>query len=333
MIAVAVPGRARLDRRLCVAPMMEWTDRHCRYLLRLIAPGALLYTEMVVAAAIEHGDVDRLLAFDPRERPLALQLGGSCPQQLAMAAAVGEKFGYDEINLNVGCPSGRVQAGRFGACLMREPQLVADCVTAMREAVSLPVTVKTRIGVDDDDSPEFLLQFAAAVTGAGCDALIVHARKALLEGLSPKENREVPPLNYPVVSWLQQQLDEAVPIIVNGGVRDAQQFGTMVQEFTGVMIGRAAYQSPMVLNKMQRMVDPVAAEITRQQVITAYLPYISAQLERGVRLHSMTRHMLGIYQGQPGARQWRRRLSQAAGSADASAAIVRAAMDSMPQAV
>ena len=317
--------RGDLDRRLCVAPMMDWTDRHCRYLLRLIAPHALLYTEMIVAAAIEHGDTARLLEFHEHEHPLALQVGGSDPRQLAVAARAGLRAGYDEINLNVGCPSGRVQAGKFGVCLMREPQLVADCVRAMRDAVDLPITVKTRIGVDDDDSFEFLLDFATAVTAGGCDALVVHARKAWLQGLSPKENRDVPPLDYGIVLRLRQNLGE-IPIVVNGGIGDIGIFTERLREFDGVMVGRAAYQTPMVLAEMERVVYPGSGLVNREQVVEAYLPYVASQLARGVRLHNMTRHMLGLFQGYPGARHWRRHLSQASSCPDAGIEFVESAL-------
>jgi len=313
------------DHRLCIAPMMEWTDRHCRYLLRLIAPHALLYTEMIVAAAIEHGNADRLLEFHENEHPVALQVGGSDPTQLAYAALAGARAGYDEINLNVGCPSGRVQAGRFGVCLMREPGLVAACVAAMRNSVDLPVTIKTRIGVDNDDSFGFLLDFASTVADAGCDRLIVHARKAWLKGLSPKENRDVPPLDYDIVLRLRDHLP-ALPIVVNGGIDDATVFATRLKQFSGVMVGRAAYQRPMVLRELEQVLYPETQLGTRQQIVEAYLPYIESQLARGVRLHSMTRHMLGLFQSRPGARYWRRQLGQIASRPDAGIDVIKSTL-------
>ena len=300
--------RDGLDRRLSVAPMMEWTDRHFRSLVRLIAPDALVYTEMVVDQAVLHGDRDRLLGFEAREKPVALQLGGSDPARLAEAGAIGAALGYDEINLNIGCPSGRVQAGRFGACLMAEPGLVADCVRALRAAVDVPVTVKTRIGIDEQDSYEFLAAFVDEVAGAGADAVIVHARKAWLSGLSPKQNREIPPLDYARVRRLRRAV-RPLPVVVNGGVDDAEAFAGHLRDFDGVMIGRAAYQNPMTLAAMQRVLDPGYKVPSRAEVIRRYLPYIERQLARGVRLHDITRHMMGLYAGRPGARSWRRGLS------------------------
>ena len=289
--------------------MMDWTDRHFRNLARIIAPGALLYTEMVVDAAILHGDNERLLRFDPAEHPVALQLGGSDPQKLARAARVGEQFGYDEINLNIGCPSGKVQQGRFGACLMAEPELVAAGVTAIRNAVSLPVTVKTRIGIDDHDNFEFLMRFARAVVDAGSHALIVHARKAWLKGLSPKQNREVPNLDYVRVEELAQALP-GVPIVINGGVTAVEQAQRLLQKFDGVMVGRAAYQQPLIMGQMQKLVDPGFVPAKPEEVLQRYLPYIIREVESGVRIHSITRHMMGLFQGRPGARRWRQQLSR-----------------------
>ncbi|MBT8130868.1 MAG: tRNA dihydrouridine(20/20a) synthase DusA [Gammaproteobacteria bacterium] len=319
------------DHRLCVAPMMEWTDRHCRNLLRLIAPHALLYTEMIVAAAIEHGDAEHLLRFDNDEHPVALQIGGSDPRQLALAAQAGAKMGYDEINLNVGCPSGRVQAGRFGVCLMREPALVADCVAAMRDAVNIPVTVKTRIGVDNDDSFDFLLDFVSTVAAAGCDAFVIHARKAWLKGLSPRENREVPPLDYAMVRRLKRQFP-SLPLIVNGGIDDVAVLDELCSDFDGVMIGRAAYQSPMVLAEMERRLFPATPVMSRSDVVEAYLPYMQRQLEQGERLHSMTRHMLGLFQSRPGARHWRRQLSQVNSRPDADINLLKSLLADMANA-
>ena len=308
--------RRQLDRRLCIAPMMDWTDRHFRSLVRIIAPTALLYTEMVVDAAVEHGDRERLLGFEHAEQPVALQLGGSDPARLAAAARVGEQFGYDEINLNIGCPSGRVQAGRFGACLMAEPERVAACVRTIRERVNVPVTVKTRIGIDEHDSYEFLRRFAAAVVDAGADALIVHARKAWLEGLSPKQNREVPVLDYDRVRRLKADFDD-IPVVINGGIADAEAMSRQLQALDGVMIGRAAYHDPMVLGQMQQQLDPGFEPLDQLQVLRRYLPYIRRQTESGVPLHSITRHMMGLYQGQHGARRWRRRMSSVSSAPEA----------------
>lgn len=288
--------------------MMEWTDRHFRSLVRLIAPRALLYTEMVVDQAIEHGDTERLLGFDPSERPLALQLGGSEPARLAAAARVGERYGYDEINLNIGCPSGRVQAGRFGACLMAEPVLVAQCVRELRAAVQLPVTVKTRIGINDQDSYEFLERFVAEVAGAGVDALVIHARKAWLSGLSPKQNREVPPLDYARARKISRAFP-AVAVVINGGIDEVDAVERHLRDFDGVMVGRCAYNNPMLLGQMQRVTEPAHEPQGPAAIVRRYLPYIEAQLTRGVRLHDITRHMMGLYQGRPGARHWRRSLS------------------------
>lgn len=311
--------------------MMEWTDRHFRSLARLIAPGALLYTEMVVDQAIEHGDTARLLGFDARERPLALQLGGSEAGRLARAARVGEDYGYDEINLNIGCPSGRVQAGRFGACLMAEPALVADCVRALRAAVRIPVTVKTRIGIDEHDSYEFLASFVTAIASAGADAIVIHARKAWLSGLSPKQNREVPPLDYARVRRIRQAFP-GLPVIINGGITEVDSLERHLREFDGVMVGRAAYNNPLLLGQMQRVLDPAYDPPTPAEVVRRYLPYIEAQLAEGARLHDITRHMMGLYQGRPGARHWRRSLTGIASRPGADAAYIESIMARMADA-
>jgi tRNA-dihydrouridine synthase A len=299
--------------RISVAPMMDWTDRHCRYFLRLLSGQSRLYTEMVTTGAILHGKAERLLAYDEAEHPLALQLGGSNPADLAACAKVGERFGYDEINLNVGCPSDRVQNGSFGACLMAEPELVARCVAAMKEAVYLPVTVKTRIGIDDKDSYEELVHFIATVSAAGCEQFIIHARKAWLQGLSPKENREKPPLRYDVVRRLKQDFP-ALKFSLNGGITTLDQIDAHLREFDGVMLGRAAYENPYLLSEVdRRFCGAAAAEIpSRAEIIEAFKPYVEAELKRGVRLHSMTRHILGLFQGVRGGRIWRRYLSERA---------------------
>jgi tRNA-dihydrouridine synthase A len=289
--------------------MMDWTDRHCRYFHRLIAPRALLYTEMAHSGAVLHGDVERHLGFDPAEHPVAVQLGGSDPVELARAARTAASFGYDEINLNCGCPSDRVQRGRFGACLMAEPERVAACVAAMRAAVAVPVTVKCRIGIDDGEEFDFLARFVATVATAGCRTFIVHARKAWLKGLSPKENREIPPLRYDVVGRLKRAFEE-LQIIVNGGVRTAEQAQTLAADVDGVMIGRAAYENPLSLRSFETaLLGPGAALPNRLQLVEAMSAYAAVQAKRGVPLRAIARHMLGLFNGLPGARAWRRRLT------------------------
>ena len=302
--------RPALDRRLSVAPMMDWTDRHCRFFLRLFSPRMLLYTEMLVANAILRGDRDYLLGFDPAERPLALQLGGSNPAQLAEAAAIGEQFGYDEINLNVGCPSDRVQSATFGACLMAQPRLVADCVHAMRAAVRVPVTVKTRIGIDEQDDYGFLRAFIEEVAAAGCEVFVIHARKAILAGLSPKENREIPPLIYER-AWRVKRDFPALSVVVNGGLRTVPQVAVQWQHVDGVMLGREAYHNPYVLAALHRAAwgDGFHAP-TPESVVLRMQDYVAAQLIRGTPLRAVTRHMLGLFSGSAGARAWRRTLSE-----------------------
>jgi tRNA-dihydrouridine synthase A len=310
----------------CVAPMMDWTDRHCRVFHRLLSRHARLYTEMVTAAAILHGDRRRLLGFDNCEHPIAVQLGGSEPAALGEAAAIAADFGYDEINLNVGCPSERVQTGAFGACLMREPELVADCVAAMKARVRVPVTVKCRIGVDEQ-APEALSIFVQQVIDAGADALIVHARKAWLKGLSPRENRMIPPLDYARVRRLKADYPQ-VPIILNGGLTDIARMRAELTGFDGVMIGRAAYQDPALLLD----VDPVffdepAPVANRHEALEAFMPYVDARLREGTPLAAMTRHVLGLFNGMPGARAFRRHLATEAPKPGAGIAVLRAAMD------
>ena len=299
-----------IDRRISVAPMMERTDRHCRYFLRLISRRVLLYTEMLTTGAILHGDTDRLLRFDASEHPIALQLGGSDPGELAACAGIAEARGYDEVNLNVGCPSARVRTGRFGACLMATPDLVARCVGAMRRATELPVTVKCRIGIDDRDSYDDLKTFVETVAAAGCVTFIVHARKAWLTGLSPKENRDVPPLRYDLIYRLKREFPRLC-VVVNGGVKTPAQVRTHLASVDGVMIGREAYQNPYLLATVERQVlgaaDPLPA---RHQIVAGFLPYVRRQLAEDVPLHRMTRHILGLFQGLQGARAWRRFLSE-----------------------
>lgn len=316
---------AAFSRRISVAPMMDWTDRHCRHFLRQISRHTLLYTEMVTSGAILHGPRERLLAFHPAEHPVALQLGGSDPAELAECARIGADYGYDEINLNCGCPSDRVQSGRFGACLMAEPALVAECVAAMRAAVSLPVTVKTRIGIDEFDTYEFLHDFVARIAAAGCEIFIIHARKAWLKGLSPKENREVPPLRYDVPARLKADFPQ-LQIVLNGGVKTLDDVQTHLQTFDGVMIGREAYSNPYLLAEVDRRFYGAASVPGREEILARQLPYIETQLQTGVPLARMTRHMLGLFQGEPGARHWRRYLSEHAPTAPADLDVVRRAL-------
>ena len=330
----------KVDRRLSVAPMMDWTDRHCRYFLRGFAPGVLLYTEMITAAAILHGARARLLAFDPEEHPLALQLGGSEPSALAAAARAGEEAGYDEINLNSGCPSERVASGAFGACLMREPALVAQCVAAMRAAVRVPVTVKMRIGIVsasvreahaavvgyEDSDFESLCEFVRQVSEAGCAVAIVHARKAVLRGLSPKDNREIPPLRYDVVRRLKEAFPR-LPIVVNGGLRTPEAGLQVLDWCDGVMFGREAYHRPFVLSELYRALYPQTGPApTREALIERMQAYAARELARGGRLAPIARHMLGLYAGEPGAREYRRTLSEGARSGDAGVELLRRAI-------
>ncbi len=289
--------------------MMERTDRHCRFLLRLLAPNAWLYTEMITAAALVRGDPERLLRFHDSEHPVALQLGGSDPVELAQAARYGQEAGYDEINLNVGCPSDRVQAGRFGAALMAAPQQVAAGVAAMSDAVGLPVTVKTRLGIDDQDSYEFLHAFVGAVAEAGCRTIIVHARKAWLHGLSPKENREVPPLDYARVYRLKRDFPQ-VEVVINGGLVSEQQILTQLEHVDGVMLGRHAYRHPYWLAELDRVLFAAAPLPSRERILAMFLPYLENELSTGTSLQSMTRHLMGLYAGQPGGRRWRRLLAE-----------------------
>ena len=300
-----------LDRRLCVAPMMDWTDRHCRYFHRLLAPSALLYTEMVTTGAVLHGDRDRLLAFNPEEHPLALQLGGSDPDELARCARIAADRGFDEINLNVGCPSDRVQRGRFGACLMLEPGLVRDCVAAMRDAVDVAVTVKSRLGVDRHDSYDWFSEFVDRVAESGCDVFIVHARKAWLSGLSPKENREIPELKYDWVYRLKAEHPD-LTVVINGGIGSAPEVERHLRAVDGVMLGRAAYHDPWLLADLQRLISGNPGVLTRIEAVEAMTAYLRRQVGAGVPVRHVSRHVLGLFAGQPGARRWRRYISQRA---------------------
>ena len=300
---------APLSRRLSVAPMMDWTTRDFRYLCRLITRHTLLYTEMVTTQAVLHGPRDHLLAFDALEHPVALQLGGSDPAQLAEAARIAEGYGYDEINLNVGCPSDRVQSGRFGACLMAEPALVAECVAAMAGAVSVPVTVKSRIGIDDQDDYAFLHTFIEQVRGAGCRSFTIHARKAILSGLSPKENRDIPPLVYERAYAVRQDFPDC-EVVINGGVRSLNDVQGHLQQVDGVMIGREAYHNPWFLHQADPLLfDAPAPSSSPHEVIDAFMPYLERRFADGVHPKHVLRHVLGLFQGRPGARAFRRYLS------------------------
>jgi tRNA-dihydrouridine synthase A len=300
---------ANLSRTFSVAPMMEWTDRHCRAFHRRLTRHALLYTEMVTTGAVLHGDRARLIGFDPAEHPVALQLGGSDPRALAECARIAEEFGYREVNLNVGCPSDRVQEGRFGACLMAEPDLVGDCVAAMKAAVSLPVTVKCRIGIDEQDPEQALEAVATAVERAGADALIVHARKAWLKGLSPRENREVPPLDYDRVYRLKAA-HPGLPVVLNGGMASVDEARRHLAHVDGVMMGRTAYQEPWrLLTVDPELFGAATTHASVKEAIAALYPYIEREIARGARLHAVTRHLLGAFHGVPGARAYRRHLA------------------------
>jgi len=302
--------------------MLDWTDRHCRYLLRRISRHTLLYTEMITTGAILKGDRARFLAHDDSEHPVALQLGGSDPAALAECARIGADSGYDEINLNVGCPSDRVQSGRFGACLMAEPDLVAGCVAAMRDATAVPVTVKTRIGIDDADSYDSLADFIGTVMQGGCDTFIIHARKACLQGLSPKENRSVPPLKYEYAYRIKQQFPE-LEIVLNGGITGLDAAAAHLGQVDGVMLGRAAYHDPYLLAGVdRRFFDAPQAIPGREEIVEHMLPYIEGELQAGTPLKHITRHMLGLFQGMPGARHWRRCLSTRATRSGADSGVV-----------
>jgi len=298
-----------LDHRLCTAPMMDWSDRHCRYFFRQLSRRAVVYTEMVTTGALIHGDVNRHLRFDASEHPVALQLGGSDPAELAHCARLGQAYGYDEINLNCGCPSERVQHGAFGACLMAEPQLVADCVKAMHDAVTIPVTVKHRLGIDSIETYEFVRGFVATVANAGCGTFLVHARNAVLKGLSPKDNREVPPLKYDYAYRLKRDFP-SLRIVVNGGITTLDAMQSHLAHVDGVMLGRTAYHDPYVLAQAGARLfgEPLR---TRAAIVEDMFAYASGQISQGTPLRAIVRHMLGLYHGQPNARTWRRMLSDA----------------------
>ncbi|WP_116364491.1 tRNA dihydrouridine(20/20a) synthase DusA [Parahaliea mediterranea] len=309
--------------RFSIAPMMDWSDHNCRFFWRLISKQARLYTEMVTTGALIHGDRERFLHYNDEEHPVALQLGGSNPADLAQCARWAEEWGYDEVNLNCGCPSDRVQSGMFGACLMARPALVAEGVRAMRDACDIPVTVKHRIGIDDMESYQQMLDFVGPVADAGCEVFIVHARKAWLQGLSPKENREIPPLNYPWVYQLKRDMP-ALTVVINGGIQTLDECQRHLEQVDGVMLGREAYQNPWCLAEVDSVLfgmdKPASA---RDDVVEALLPYVEQQLARGARLNHMTRHILGLYQGVPGARRFRRHLSENAYKPDAGIEVLR----------
>ncbi|KMV29082.1 tRNA-dihydrouridine synthase A [Photobacterium swingsii] len=316
--------------RFSVAPMLDWTDRHCRYFHRLMSEHALLYTEMVTTGAIIHGKGD-FLAYNEEEHPLALQLGGSNPADLARCAQLAQERGYDEINLNVGCPSDRVQNGMFGACLMGEADLVAQCVSAMREVVDIPVTVKTRIGIDEQDSYEFLTQFISTVSEkSGCDDFTIHARKAWLKGLSPKENREIPPLDYPRVYQLKRDFPH-LKMAINGGIKTFEEMDEHLKHLDGVMVGREAYQNPYMMAQVdQRLFGSTKPIIKQRELVEAMFPYIERQLANGSYLGHISRHMLGLFQGLPGARQWRRHISENAHKPGAGIEVLQQAVAKIP---
>jgi len=308
--------------------MMDWTDRHCRYFHRLLAPSALLYTEMVTSGAVLHGDRERLLAYNPEEHPLALQLGGSQPADLARCARIAAGLAYDEVNLNVGCPSDRVQQGRFGACLMLEPALVRDCISAMKDAVSIPVTVKTRLGVDEQESYGFLTEFVGTVAESGCSVFIIHARKAWLSGLSPKQNREIPELRYDRVSRLKSEFPQ-LTIILNGGIATAAEAERHLQSVDGIMLGRAAYHDPWILAELQQKLFGNRGVASRDEAVHALTAYISRQKALGIPVKHISRHVLGLFQGLPGAKRWRRHISQHAHRDDSNDRLLLQALAAM----
>ena len=312
----------KFSRRLSVAPMMDWTDRHDRYFLRLFSRHTLLYTEMVTTGAIIHGDRDYLLGFDNSEHPIALQLGGSTPSDLAECSKIAEDRGYDEVNLNVGCPSDRVQNGAFGACLMAKPELVAECLNTMQQAVNIPVTVKHRIGIDDLDSYELLHRFIKIVSDAGCSSFIVHARKAILQGLSPKENRDIPPLKYDWVYRIKQDFPE-LEIIINGGIKTLAQTQAHLKQVDGVMIGREAYHNPYILAEADALLfDDHYQMPDRHHILQQFIPYVEKEMANGVRLTHMSKHVLGLFHSQPGGRKFRQYISENAFKPDATAKVL-----------
>ena len=319
--------------RFCIAPMLDWTDRHCRFFHRLVSQHALLYTEMVTTGALIHGDHHRFLQHNLLQNPVAFQLGGSNPHELAICARMVEDYGYTQVNLNVGCPSDRVQNGRFGACLMAEPDLVAECVVAMSQAVAIPVTVKSRIGIDDRDSYPELVHFIATVADAGCRTFIVHARKAWLSGLSPKQNREVPPLRYDLVYQLKKDFPQ-LELIINGGITCLDQAEDMLKQVDGVMMGREAYHNPYILADVdRRFFGAVSDPLSRHEIVASLIPYIQEQLKTQARLNSVSRHILGLFHGEPGARGWRRHISENVGQSGADEQVILKALKFTTQGV
>ncbi|TQV81456.1 tRNA dihydrouridine(20/20a) synthase DusA [Aliikangiella coralliicola] len=315
-----------LDRRISIAPMMDWTDRHDRYFLRQITKKAVLYTEMVTTGAILFGEAQRYLQFRSDEHPVAVQLGGGNPKELARSAVICEDYGYDEINLNVGCPSDRVQSGKIGACLMAEPELVAECIGVMSAAVNIPVTIKHRTGIDDEDSYESLANFVKTVAEVGCQTFIIHARQAILSGLSPKQNREIPPLCYPKVYQIKQEFPN-LEVIINGGVKTLQEAEAHLQHVDGVMIGREAYHNPFILAEVDSKFYGESSEpFSRLQVARALLPYIEQELATGTRLQHIARHILGLFHGQPRGKLWRRYLSENAHKENAGCEVIEQAL-------
>ncbi len=316
---------SKINRRFCVAPMLDWTDRHERYFLRLMSKQALLYTEMVTTGALIHGDKKRHLAFNQEEHPVALQLGGSEPKDMALCAKIAEDYGYDEVNINVGCPSERVQSGAFGACLMAEAELVAENVDAMRNAVKIPVTVKNRLAIDEMDEYQTLHDFLTIVSGAGCETFIIHARKAWLKGLSPKQNRDVPPLNYELVYQMKRQFPQ-LEIIINGGIKTLSECQAHLKQVDGVMMGREAYHNPFIMNDVDQLFyDGGENHQTRFEVLEHYIEYMQKQLEQGVCLKQMSRHILGLFPAMRGAKAWRRYISENAHKDGAGVEIIRQA--------
>ena len=318
-----------MKNKIYVAPMLDWTDRHCRYFMRLLSPSVFLYTEMVTANALHFGDAESLLRYDDSEHPIAVQLGGSDPALMAEAAARAAGVGFDEININVGCPSDRVQSGQFGACLMAQPDIVADCYSAMQSSIDIPVTVKTRIGIDDHDSDEYLTRFVDALSVAGCEKFIVHARIAILDGLSPKENRTVPPLNYERVYRLKEAYPD-LEIVLNGGISEIDHVEDVLGRVDGVMIGRQAYHHPYFLAELEHHMNPTVPLPDRRNVVERMLPYIKRELEQGERLGRITRHMVGLFAGIPGARAWRRYISENAYGDGAGTEVLLEALDAVP---
>ncbi|MFL2840995.1 MAG: tRNA dihydrouridine(20/20a) synthase DusA [Pseudohongiellaceae bacterium] len=317
---------SKQSHTFCVAPMMDWTDRHCRYFLRLLSKHTMLYTEMVTSAALIHGDKERFLKFNPEEQPVALQLGGSNPIELAYCAKLAEIAGYQEVNLNIGCPSDRVQNGKIGACLMAEPNLVAECFIAMKNSVKIPVTVKTRIGIDNMDSYDELANFISIVSSAGCTTFILHARIAILKGLTPKQNREVPPLNYQRVYEIKNHFSD-LEIIINGGIKNLTEARNHIQHVDGAMLGREVYQQPYILSAVDKEFFNATDDIPgRLKILEYFLPYVAKELNEGTALRHITRHILGLFQSQPGGKKFRRYLSENAYKPGADLSVLKHAM-------